>query len=57
MIRCIQISTNGPIVQGDAEIVGLRNFHTGQQEPTGRATIAIGPKKITGTLIASVRTP
>ena len=55
MIRCIQPSPNGPIVQGEAEIEGRRIFQTGEIDPTGRATITIGAQTFTGPLIPSKR--
>ncbi|MBL4898094.1 MAG: hypothetical protein JKX76_00465 [Colwellia sp.] len=56
--RCIQVGgPNGPITQGEAQIEGLLMFHTGQQDPTGRATITIGTQKISGELIPSIRNP
>ena len=55
MIRCIQVSPNGPIIQGPAEIEGRRIFQTGVPDPTGRASITIGAQTFTGKLIPSIR--
>lgn len=57
MIRSIQVSPNGPIIQGEAKVKTVRIFQTGQQEPTGRATITIGTQRFSGKLLPSLRTP
>ena len=57
MIRCIQQSPNGPIIQGPAQLVGRRNFSTGEPDLTGEATIKCNGVSYTGKLIESVRKP
>lgn len=51
VIRCIQVSANGPIVQGPCDFHTRRDHYTGEIEPAGYGTIN-GTK---GKIIAVIR--